>query len=49
MAVVTKTENEARMRENLKAAEVKLSSEVMAQIDQLNINQRLFWNPYHIP
>ena len=48
VAVVTKTENEQRMKENLLATQVKLSSSQIQAIDKLNKNQRLFWNPYEI-
>ena len=49
VAVVTKTENESRMKENLLATQVKLTASQIQTIDQLNKNQRLFWNPYAIP
>ena len=49
VAVVTKTENEQRMKENLLATAVKLTSSQIQAIDKLNKDQRLFWNPYEIP
>lgn len=49
VAVVTKTENESRMKENLAAENVHLTTEDVDAIDQLNINQHLFWKPNDIP
>ena len=48
VAVVTKTENESRMKENLLATQVTLTASQIQTIDKLNKNQRLFWNPYAI-
>ena len=36
------------MKENLGGAAVKLEQEDIQTIDKLNINQRVFWNPYDI-
>ena len=36
------------MKENLGGATVKLLEEDIEAIDKLNINQRVFWNPYDI-
>lgn len=46
VAVVTKTEKEIRMTENLGAAKIKLNSDEMCAIDKINLNQRHFWTPY---
>ena len=48
VAVVTKTEKEERMFENLGSIEIagRLSKEDIEKIDSLNKNMRKFWNPY---
>ena len=48
LAVVTKSEKEERMRENLNSINLasKLTNEDVKLIDSLNKNQRLFWDPY---
>ena len=48
VGVVTKTEKEERMKENLQSTEIagKLTKEDIQQIDQLNKNLRKFWDPY---
>ena len=48
ISIVTKTEKEARMTENLESENVELSDDDIKLIDGLNLNQRLFWNPYDI-
>ena len=48
VSISTKTEKEHRMKENLEGAAVKLEQEDIQAIDKLNINQRVFWNPYDI-
>ena len=48
VSISTKTEKEHRMKENLSGAAVKLEQEDIQAIDKLNINQRVFWNPYDI-
>ena len=48
VSISTKTEKEHRMKENLGGATVKLEEEDIQAIDKLNINQRVFWNPYDI-
>ena len=48
VSISTKTEKEHRMKENLGGAAVKLQQEDIEAIDKLNINQRVFWNPYDI-
>merc|ERR1712241_1014812 len=45
VAIVTKTEKEHRMKENLEGINVKLMEEDIEAIDKLNIEQRVFWNP----
>jgi len=51
LAVVTKTEKETRMKENLESIEVakKLTAEDIQIIDTLNKNLRKFWDVYAIP
>ena len=51
LAVVTKTEKETRMKENLDSIEVakKLTAEDIQIIDTLNKNLRKFWDVYAIP
>merc|ERR1711894_699820 len=48
VGVVTKTENENRMQENLNSAKTAgiLNKEDMEEIGQLNKNMRKFWDPY---
>jgi diketogulonate reductase-like aldo/keto reductase len=48
VGVVTKTEKEERMKENLQSTEIagKLTKEDIQQIDQLNKTLRKFWDPY---
>ena len=46
-AVVTKTENEGRMKQNL--AIVDLNQEDVKAIDKLNFNFRVFRNPHEVP
>jgi len=48
VGVVTKTEKEERMKENLQSTMVagKLTEEDIKEIDQLNKNMRKFWDPY---
>ena len=48
VGVVTKTENENRMQENLNSGKtaVILNKEDMEVIGQLNKNMRKFWDPY---
>jgi len=48
VAISTKTEKEHRMKENLEGTAVKLQQEDIEAINKLNINQRVFWNPYDI-
>ena len=48
VAISTKTEKEHRMKENLGGTAVKLQQEDIEAINKLNINQRVFWNPYDI-
>ena len=48
VSISTKTEKDYRMKENLGGAAVKLEQEDIEAIDKLNINQRVFWNPYDI-
>ena len=49
--MVTKTEKETRMKENLESIEVakKLTAEDIRLIDTLNKNLRKFWDVYAIP
>ena len=51
VAVVTKTEKEWRMKENLGATEVagRLTADDIASIDALNINERKFLDFYEVP
>ena len=51
LAVVTKTEKETRMKENLDSIEVarKLTAEDIQLMDTLNKNLRKFWDVYAIP
>ena len=49
VSITTKTEKEHRMKENLEGANVKLTQADITAIDNLNISQRVFWNPYEIP
>ena len=51
LAVVTKTEKETRMKENLDSIEVakKLTAEDIQLVDTLNKNLRKFWDVYAIP
>ena len=51
LAVVTKTEKETRMKENLESIEFakKLTAEDIQLIDSLNKNLRKFWDVYAIP
>ena len=48
LAVVTKSEKEERMMENLNSINYasKLADEDVKLIDSFNKNQRLFWDPY---
>ena len=50
LVVVTKTEKESRMKENLASIEVagKLSKDDIQLIDTLNRNLRKFWDVYQI-
>ena len=50
VGVVTKTEKEERMKENLDSTKIadKLTNEDIEAINQLNKNMRKFWNPYLI-
>lgn len=48
VSVVTKTENEARMKENLLATNIQLTKDDIQAIDKLDIGHRLFWNPHNI-
>ena len=48
VAVSSKTEKEHRMKENISGTKVKLTDENIKEIDKLNIEQRVFWNPYNI-
>ena len=48
-ALVTKTQNPKRMKENFESLKVKLSKEDMIRIDQLTVlKQRLFLNSYEV-
>ena len=51
LAVVTKTEKETRMKENLESIDVagKLTQEDIQLMDTLNKNLRKFWDVYAIP
>ena len=51
LAVVTKTEKETRMKENLESIEYakKLTQEHIQSLDSLNKNLRKFWDVYAIP
>ena len=51
LAVVTKTEKETRMKENLESINVagKLTQEDIQLMDTLNKNLRKFWDVYAIP
>ena len=48
LAVVTKTEKEERMKENLQSIQIaeKITKDDIKLIDTLNKNQRKFWDPY---
>ena len=48
VAITSKTEKEHRMKENISGTKVKLTDENIKEIDKLNIEQRVFWNPYNI-
>ena len=49
VGVVTKTEQEKRMKENISAANIKLNDEEIKAIDAVNIGQRFFNDRYSIP
>ena len=51
LAVVTKTEKESRMRENLDSIDIarKLTKDDIELIDTANINLRKFWDIDSIP
>lgn len=50
VGVVTKTEKEERMKENLSSTKIagQLTKEDIEEIDLLNKNMRKFWDPYSI-
>lgn len=49
-ALVTKSQNEMRMKGNLEAQNITMSKEDLEKIDALNANkQRLYLNPYSVP
>ena len=49
-ALVTKSQNETRMKDNLEAMNIKLPKSDVEKIDQLtSTKQRLYLNPYSVP
>ena len=46
IAVVIKSENEKRLKENLEALKYQLSNEHMRRISDINIQHRQFPDPY---
>ena len=48
-ALVTKTQNQGRMKENLESQKIKISKEDVEKIDKLTeFNQRLFFDNYEV-
>jgi len=48
IGVVTKTEQEKRMKENISASNIKLNDDEVKAIDAINIGQRFFCDKYSI-